>query len=114
MVNTKQLHEIADFMEEYGFGIGDHCDAPTVRHAAAELDLLRGQLNALKGAKGEVMQLNGATSLELELVWVMGFIEALPAGDEATRAVVAVGDAVRELQRLRRLTHNDTAMAQLV
>lgn len=43
----QRLRLIADFMEDHGIGVGDHCDAPTLKHAADEIERLRELVNSL-------------------------------------------------------------------
>ena len=44
MSNVKKLADrlryIAEFMEDHGIGVGDHCDAPTLVEAASKLESL--------------------------------------------------------------------------
>lgn len=35
-----RLRYVAEFMEDHGIGVGDHCDAPTLVEAAGELERL--------------------------------------------------------------------------
>lgn len=48
MSDTVRLRDIADFMDEYGFGRGDHNDGPHVRAAADDLDRLRAEVANLR------------------------------------------------------------------
>ncbi len=48
---TRRLGWIAEFMEDHGIGMGDECDAPTLRQAAEELSRLQSQHDKLQAFK---------------------------------------------------------------